>query len=66
VSVIATVILDGVKLELTPGQSIEIGIEQAHRCENHSMSPVEFIEIQTDTYFGEDDIVRLKDDYGRS
>ena len=54
------------KLELAPGQSIDIGIGQAHRCENHGTTPVEFIEIQTGTYFGEDDIVRLEDDYGRS
>ena len=63
---VATVILDGVKLELITGQSIDINIGQAHRCENHTMTPVEFIEIQTGTYFGEDDIVRLEDDFGRS
>ena len=62
----ATALLDGVKLELAPGQSVDIGIGQAHRCENHGTTPVEFIEIQTGTYFGEDDIVRLEDDYGRS
>jgi len=66
VSGVATVILDGVKIDLIPGQSIDIGIGQAHRCENHGLIPVEFIEIQTGTYFGEDDIVRLQDDYGRS
>jgi mannose-6-phosphate isomerase len=27
---------------------------------------VTFIEVQTGTYFGEDDIVRLEDDFGRS
>lgn len=62
----ATAILDGVIHELTPGQSLDIGIGQAHRCENLGEAPVEFIEIQTGTYFGEDDIVRLEDDYGRS
>jgi mannose-6-phosphate isomerase-like protein (cupin superfamily) len=66
VSGIATVILDGVTIELAPGQSIDMGIGQAHRCENHSMTSVEFIDIQTGTYFGEDDIVRLEDDYRRS
>jgi mannose-6-phosphate isomerase-like protein (cupin superfamily) len=66
VSGIETVILNGVKLKLTPGRSIEIGIEQAHRCENHTLTPVGFIEIQTDTYFGEDYIVRHEDDCGRS
>ena len=66
VSGIATAILDGATHELAPGQSLDIGIGHAHRCENHDAAPVEFIEIQTGTYFGEDDIVRLEDDYGRS
>lgn len=66
VSGIATVILDGLKFDLAPGQSIDIAIGQAHRCENNTMTLVEFLEIQTGTYFGEDDIVRLEDDYGRS
>ncbi|NNN08292.1 MAG: phosphomannose isomerase type II C-terminal cupin domain [Acidimicrobiaceae bacterium] len=66
VSGVATAILDGVTHELAPGQSMDIGIGQAHRCENHGSAPVEFIEVQTGTYFGEDDIVRLEDDYGRN
>ena len=66
VSGAATAILDGATHQLAPGQSLDIGIGQAHRCENHDAAPVEFIEIQTGTYFGEDDIVRLEDDYGRS
>ncbi len=65
VSGTATAILDGATHVLTPGQSLDIGIGQAHRCENFGEDPVEFIEIQTGTYFGEDDIVRLEDDYGR-
>ena len=65
VSGTATAILDGVTYELSPGQSLDIGIGQAHRCENHGETSVEFIEVQTGTYFGEDDIVRLEDDYGR-
>ncbi len=62
----ATAILDGITHELSPGEDISIEIGQAHRCENHGTSDVEFIEIQTGTYFGEDDIVRLEDDFGRS
>ncbi|HSN02281.1 MAG TPA: phosphomannose isomerase type II C-terminal cupin domain [Acidimicrobiales bacterium] len=65
VSGTATAILDGVAYELSPGQSLDIGVGQAHRCENHGETSVEFIEVQTGTYFGEDDIVRLDDDYGR-
>jgi mannose-6-phosphate isomerase len=32
---------------------------------NLSDKPVVFVEVQTGTYFGEDDIVRLEDDFGR-
>ena len=62
----ATVILDGVEHELGPGSNIDIAIGQAHRCENYGTMPVVFIEVQHGTYFGEDDIVRLEDDFGRA
>jgi mannose-6-phosphate isomerase len=62
----ATVILDGVQHDLGPGSSIDIAIGQAHRCENYGTVPVVFIEVQHGTYFGEDDIVRLEDDFGRT
>jgi mannose-6-phosphate isomerase len=62
----ATVILEGVEHELGPGDSISIGLGQAHRCENRGDVPVVFIEVQHGSYFGEDDIVRLEDDFGRA
>ena len=62
----ATVVLDGQEFELGPGDSIDIGLGQAHRCENRGTTPVVFIEVQHGTYFGEDDIVRLEDDFGRA
>jgi mannose-6-phosphate isomerase len=65
VSGIATVVLDGETRELKPGESVDIPIGAAHRCENHGEEPVVFIEVQHGTYFGEDDIVRLEDDFGR-
>jgi mannose-6-phosphate isomerase-like protein (cupin superfamily) len=65
VSGVATVVLDGETRELTPGESVDIPIGAAHRCENHGEEPVVFIEVQRGTYFGEDDIVRLEDDFGR-
>ena len=37
-----------------------------HRIENPGAEPMIFIEVQTGSYFGEDDIVRLDDDYGRA
>ena len=50
----------------TEGERIRIKVGQRHRVENPSFDNVlEFIEVQTGTYFGEDDIVRIDDDYGR-
>ena len=37
-----------------------------HRVQNNFTEDLIFIETQTGTYFGEDDIVRLSDDYGRN
>ncbi|MFI5034628.1 MAG: phosphomannose isomerase type II C-terminal cupin domain [Acidimicrobiales bacterium] len=62
----ATVVLDGREVELGPGDSLDIALGQAHRCENRGTTPVVFIEVQHGTYFGEDDIVRLEDDFGRA
>jgi mannose-6-phosphate isomerase len=39
--------------------------EEKHRIENTGDEPLLFVEIQTGEYFGEDDIVRIEDDYGR-
>jgi mannose-6-phosphate isomerase-like protein (cupin superfamily) len=36
-----------------------------HRLENLAATSLEIIEVQTGTYFGEDDIFRLEDEYGR-
>jgi len=47
------------------GASVDFGVGVAHRCENRGTVPVVFIEVQTGTYFGEDDIERIEDDFGR-
>jgi mannose-6-phosphate isomerase-like protein (cupin superfamily) len=65
VSGVATVVLDGETMVKGRGESVDIAIGAAHRCENHGDEPVVFIEVQLGTYFGEDDIVRLEDDFGR-
>jgi mannose-6-phosphate isomerase len=62
----ARVTLDGKTLELTAGDSVDIEIGVAHRIENVGTTELVFTEIQTGTYFGEDDIERLEDDFGRS
>jgi mannose-6-phosphate isomerase len=66
VSGVATVTLDGVEYEVPAGESIDVALGQAHRCENRGTTPVVFIEVQRGTYFGEDDIERLEDDFGRA
>ena len=53
------------KLELGQGESVDIGQGDIHRVQNDGDSDVVFIEIQLGDYFGEDDIERLEDDYGR-
>ena len=62
----ATVILDDVEHHVGPGESIDVQIGQKHRCENYGTTPVVFIEVQHGSYFGEDDIVRYEDDFGRA
>lgn len=57
---------DGEDIRLRPGESVIIPQGAAHRIRNDGQEPLVFVEIQSGTYFGEDDIVRLQDDYGRA
>ena len=66
VSGTATVTLDGTDHQVGPGQAVDIAQGMAHRCANEGGEDVVFIEVQRGDYFGEDDIVRLEDDFGRS
>ena len=52
-------------LLLTENQSIYIDIGQLHRLENPGKIPLQLIEVQTGSYLGEDDIVRVEDVYQR-
>ena len=61
----ATVTLDGTDVDLAPGQAIDIPLQAAHRVANQGTEELVFIEVQLGDYFGEDDIVRFSDDYGR-
>ncbi|HEY2382950.1 MAG TPA: phosphomannose isomerase type II C-terminal cupin domain [Terriglobia bacterium] len=65
VSGTAKVTLDGREIILKSGETVDIPAKSAHRIENVGAVTMVFIEIQTGTYFGEDDIERLQDDYGR-
>jgi mannose-6-phosphate isomerase len=58
--------LDGDMVEVPAGQAIDIPKGAAHRIENAADEPLVFIEVQLGDYFGEDDIVRLEDDFGRA
>lgn len=62
----AKVTLDDKEIELGAGESIDIPLGAAHRMENPAEQKMIFIEVQRGEYLGEDDIVRLEDDYGRT
>ncbi|MDA8599983.1 mannose-1-phosphate guanylyltransferase/mannose-6-phosphate isomerase [Burkholderiaceae bacterium] len=51
---------------LTENQSTYIPLGQVHRLVNPGSIALEMIEVQSGSYLGEDDIVRLKDEYGRN
>lgn len=53
------------EVELKPAQAIDIPRGAAHRIENVGRDDLVFVEVQQGDYFGEDDIVRIEDDFGR-
>lgn len=61
----AKVTLDDRDHIVEAGQAIDIAIGSAHRVENPGEELLVFIEVQRGNYLGEDDIVRLQDDFGR-
>ena len=63
---VGTITLDGDSLDYKAGETILIPQGVKHRIENKAEEKVVFIEVQTGTYFGEDDIVRIEDDYNRA
>lgn len=50
---------------LSENESTYIPIGEVHRLKNPGKLPLEMIEVQSGSYLGEDDIVRLEDQYGR-
>lgn len=59
--------LEEKEIELGPGSVLSIPLEAKHTIVNtNETEDLVFIEVQTGTYFGEDDIVRLEDLYGRA
>jgi mannose-6-phosphate isomerase len=61
----ALVTLNDKEIRLNKGMSVDIPIGTAHRVKNTGTENLVFIEIQQGKYFGEDDIERLEDDFGR-
>jgi len=62
----AKVTLDDRDLIIAAGEAIDIPVGSAHRVENPGNEDLIFIEVQRGNYLGEDDIVRLEDDFGRT
>ena len=50
---------------LKPGQSVDIPRGAVHRILNPGLTQLIIVEVQMGDYFGEDDIIRLQDDYDR-
>ncbi len=65
VSGVARITLEGNVCDFDPGQVIQIPQGTKHRVENPGADILTIIEVQLGSYFGEDDIVRIEDDYKR-
>lgn len=61
----AEVTLEDRKFLLTENQSTFIPVGATHMLENPGKIPLELLEIESGSYLGEDDIIRLKDHYGQ-
>jgi mannose-6-phosphate isomerase-like protein (cupin superfamily) len=61
----ATCVVEGKTSEVGVGQSLDVPLGAAHRIANLGEVDLVLIEVQNGDYLGEDDIVRLEDDYGR-
>jgi len=61
----ATCVIDGRIVVAGPGDCVEVPIGAAHRLANDEDETLVVVEVQRGQYTGEDDILRLEDDYGR-
>jgi len=62
----AEVTVDGQVTMLTENQSIYLPLGCTHRLANPGKIELELIEVQTGSYLGEDDIIRIEDEFGRN
>ena len=61
----ASVTLEGQEITVETGATMDVHLGAAHRITNPGRETLVLIEIQRGSYLGEDDIIRLQDDYGR-
>jgi mannose-6-phosphate isomerase len=59
------VTIDGADAPVRRGDALDVPVGAVHRMHNTGSVPLIFVEVQQGDYLGEDDIVRLDDDYGR-
>ena len=59
------VTIDEADTEVGPESIVLVPVMSKHRIKNTGSEDLIFIEVQLGSYFGEDDIVRVSDDYGR-
>ena len=62
----AEIVLDDKAKKVNAGEAFYIPLGAKHRIGNVGTGPMVFVEVQTGSYFGEDDIVRYQDDYSRA
>ena len=65
VSGVATCVVEGTTITARPGDAVDVAQGAAHRIGNDGAEVLVIIEVQRGPYTGEDDIVRLEDDYHR-
>ncbi|HFU75987.1 MAG TPA: mannose-1-phosphate guanylyltransferase/mannose-6-phosphate isomerase [Arcobacter sp.] len=65
VSGMATVTIGDETYFVRPNESTYIKMGEIHRLENHGIIPLVLVEVQVGEYTGEDDIVRISDDFNR-
>lgn len=62
----AIIKVDDVETEYGVGDVVKIPVKAKHQVNNISSEDLVFVEVQLGEYFGEDDIVRISDNYGRA
>ncbi len=59
------VVLKDKEIKVKKGMAVDIEVSDLHRIENSGRDELVLIEVQCGEYFGEDDIERIEDDFGR-